>query len=1026
MSEDPVKLEYKKLSGEYVNKYGQRAILLFEIGVFYEYYEYSDIVTSYDINYLSELLQINPILSENRAQKFKNCPDQLGIHKNCLYQKIKMLCNNGFTVIVYTTVNEQSKKTDKKKNRHLDRIYTKETFGYLDILGLSSYSLSLYISDEETFTPGVTNRNVGMTLADYNTGKITVYDFYSDSTDIEFATNEINRILETYMPKKVIIAIQTSIDSEVELLRKLIESYNCEYILDEINKLPDTYKIFKKEHCKINYQNELLSKIYNLNKQYDLNGGCSPIEKLKMERLPFSTIALVLFFDYTYQIKSSFEKIVNYPERYQKTKHLLMGNSAIQQLNVIDSNNLETYHSKITSLYDAVNYTKTALGKRYLINSLSTPLSSINYEKMMMRYDSIEYIIKNNLVDKFQDKLKHIKDIEKLLKKIPKYHFVPSELYIINESLSSTLQILKEINKHPNLEKNLELSRLMEDIQMLYSEFNEIFDVNESKNYCDTKNIFTNVFKKNYNKNFDKLQKKIDHNLFAIKTVQDTLNLFILKKKKPSDKNKKLEEDDEDIEYNELNNKDNSMLPVKYNLNSRGSFLYVADSHKQKIKDYFQSNKITINLEKNNKIIIGENDISFKKIQTKNTLIIDKISEYIDNLFDANHEMSTTIFDVFSGILNQFYIDNFRLFYKIIKFISIFDFIVSGAKCASENKYCKPILQNTEKSYIKTEKLRHAFREQLIESTEYVPIDIDIGNNNGKNGILLFGANYAGKSALMKSVGLAVVLAQIGYYVPASYFEYSPYDNLYTRINGNDNIIKGQSLFSLEVTEIDTLSLGSKVNGAKTLVIGDEVCRGTESNSGVSIVAGSLIYLCKKETTFIFSSHLHELCELKEIQDLKNLKICHMEKIKDPVKNKIIYTRKLKDGEGPRDYGFEFAECSIKNKELLDIITSLHNSRNIPIKLSNYNSKKIMTNCEVCGYRKATENHLPLETHHIIEQYKYRKGTQNTHIKKNQLCNLVALCKQCHDRVDQKKIEILGYIDTIDGPLLNYEVVGIY
>lgn len=1015
MGEDTVKLEYKKLAEEYIRKYGDRTILLFEIGIFFEYYEYLDVQVSYDIAYLSELLQINPILSENRAQKFKNCPDQLGIHKNSLAQKLKTLCADGFTAVVYTAYTN----SNKKKSRKLDRIYTKETFGFLDILGLSSYSLSLYIVDEECIGSNVVYKTAGMVLADYNTGKLIVYDFFSDKNDSEFATNEINRIMETYMPKKVLVAYETKLVSEIESLKKLIESYNSEYIIDDISNSTD-YKIFKKEHRKINYQNEILSKIYGLNKQYDLNGGCSPIEKLKMEKLPYSTVALVLFFDYTFQIKSSFDKISNFPEQYHHTKHLLMGNSAIQQLNVIDSNNLETYHSKITSLYDAVNYTKTAMGKRYLINSLCTPLSSSNTKKIQQRYDCIEYLITNDLIDKFQNKLKHIKDIEKLLKKIPRSNLVPSDLSIIDETLSWTLQILKEIKNHPILHSNLELHEIQKDVETLHLELNNIFNIKESKNYSDTKNIFTNIFKKKYNKTFDKLQSKIDYNFNAIKTIQDTLNLIFLKNKKLTSKINE-EHEEEYSNFFELEQKDNSLLPIKYILNSRGSYLHVSESYKSKIKDYFKSNKIVVNLDEENKITIKENDINIKKIQSKNILIIDKISENIDILNDSCKEMSNNIFDVFSQVINDFYLNNFKIFYKMIKFISNIDFIVSGAKCAFIHKYTKPLMVISDKSYIKTEKLRHAFREQLIESTEYVPIDIDIGNNSsGKNGILLFGANYAGKSALMKSVGLAIILAQIGYFVPASTFEYSPYDNLYTRINGNDNIIKGQSLFSLEVTEIDTLSFGSRTNGPKTLVIGDEVCRGTESNSGVSIVAGSIIYLCNKETTFIFSSHLHELCDLDQIVNLKNLKICHMEKIKDNLNNRIIYTRKLKDGEGPRDYGYEFAECTIKNKELLDIITNIHFSKNEKIKTSNYNTKKIMSNCEICGYRKANKLNLPLESHHIIEQYKYKIGKNKTNIRKNNLCNLVALCTYCHDKVDNNTINILGYMDTIDGPVLHY------
>ncbi|RYE13872.1 MAG: DUF1853 family protein, partial [Sphingobacteriaceae bacterium] len=117
------------------------------------------------------------------------------------------------------------------------------------------------------------------------------------------------------------------------------------------------------------------------------------------------------------------------------------------------------------------------------------------------------------------------------------------------------------------------------------------------------------------------------------------------------------------------------------------------------------------------------------------------------------------------------------------------------------------------------------------------------GKKVGQNGIVLYGINSSGKTNLAKALGLSVILAQIGYYVPAESFTYEPYMAIYARITGNDNILKGLSSFAVEMTELDAIIKRTSKNGTNTLVIGDEVCRGTEETSGIAIVSSALIHL---------------------------------------------------------------------------------------------------------------------------------------------------------------------------------------
>src|SRR3990170_6803133 len=116
--------------------------------------------------------------------------------------------------------------------------------------------------------------------------------------------------------------------------------------------------------------------------------------------------------------------------------------------------------------------------------------------------------------------------------------------------------------------------------------------------------------------------------------------------------------------------------------------------------------------------------------------------------------------------------------------------------------------------------------------------------------MLVYGVNSCGKSSLMKAIGIAVVMAQAGMYVPAQSFDYKPYKFILTRILGNDNLFKGLSSFAVEMAELRSILKRANKN---SLVLGDEICHGTETVSAVSIVASAILHLSDRNSSFIFA-----------------------------------------------------------------------------------------------------------------------------------------------------------------------------
>jgi DNA mismatch repair protein MutS len=280
--------------------------------------------------------------------------------------------------------------------------------------------------------------------------------------------------------------------------------------------------------------------------------------------------------------------------------------------------------------------------------------------------------------------------------------------------------------------------------------------------------------------------------------------------------------------------------------------------------------------------------------------------------------------------------------------------------------------------------------------------------------MLLFGTNACGKSTLMKATGLSLIMAQCGMFVPASNFNYSPYKYFFTRILSNDNIYKGLSSFAVEMTELRSILKRTDNRG---LVLGDEVCNGTESRSALAIVTAALMRLSEKKSNFIFATHLHELNDMPEL-DIQTLKKYHLKVHRKD--SELIYDRKLVEGSGPAVYGLEVARAMDLDNDFIDnankILLRITEGTTdiVEEKTSHFNSSVNVSDCKVCGAAAK-------EVHHIKEQNTADTNGMIKHIHKNRKSNLVPLCEECHNSVHHGKLVIRGFLDTSKGPKLDFE-----
>ena len=324
-----------------------------------------------------------------------------------------------------------------------------------------------------------------------------------------------------------------------------------------------------------------------------------------------------------------------------------------------------------------------------------------------------------------------------------------------------------------------------------------------------------------------------------------------------------------------------------------------------------------------------------------------------------------------------------------ITWLGDIDSTLSLAAVAKSLNWSKPSL-----GQLSIDGLRHPLLEAANTRTEYVTHSVSFDTK----GWLIYGVNASGKSSLMKATGIAVILAQAGSFVPATAMSLRPYDAAFSRIWSHDNIWAGLSSFAVEVTELSEIL---RLATDRSLVLGDEVCSGTESSSATALVAATIEALQAKGTHFMFATHLHDLLKVPGL--CEKVAIWHLRVITLP-NGKLVYDRSLQPGNGSSCYGLEVAKAMGLPYEIIqrahDIRRGLEGTVTVQdAPKSRYNSQIQRRACEVCGSKDVRQ----LEVHHIEEQ---AKGGSN------QARNLAVLCEKCHDDHHNKKIEVAPLTQT--------------
>jgi DNA mismatch repair protein MutS len=795
---------------------------------------------------------------------------------------------------------------------------------------------------------------IGLSSIDFSTGTSSVYQTFSELSDKEFSLDEVSKFINCNSPKEVIINCLNAQNSFLTF-PFLIQNLDLHNIVHHIN-LEDIDSIF----CNITYQNTFLSKIYQ-------NGLISPIEYLDFENKNYITISFIKLLQFSYEHNENIIKNIKKPQVILDDSQLYLLNNTVSQLDLFK-------HSSKTSLLSLIDFTSTVMGKRLLKDRLLNPITNIDI--LVKRYSLIEDM--TPVYKEFEIILNYINDIERLHRKIQLNTLIPTDFIPLHKAYTLILD-LHTLTQTQNNNLSSVIINDLKGFESFIETYESFFDL-EILECLSNEDMFSKSFLKHgISEIVDSLQLEVNSIISRIEELSSEFNDII---HTPQGKGS--------------------------NRGSVGVYIKVDFDNKEGISVSI-TNSRSVRLEKARPDLIISKKTSVSKISS---IEITNLSErYIILQKKIKANLKHIYFDLLLSLHSTFN----NIFHDIVDFVSQIDLIKSCAKSSIKNNYFKPIISKSSSSFIDAKNLRHPIIELLHKKEKYTPNNVIL--NDDLSGMILFGLNSSGKSSLLKSIGINVVMAQAGLFVASDSFNFSPFDYIISRIQGSDDIVKGHSSFIIEMLELRCV-LNRSNN--KTLVLGDELCRGTEQVSALSIVASSILELSKRNTKFIFATHLHDLTKIPDIISLPNTDFFNLAVIYDEPSNTLIFNRNLQKGSGSNLYGLEVAKSMnmppLFIKKAMQIrrdILKINNNIVTP-KKSRYNSKFFVSECYLC---KSIES---LDTHHIEFQCNSDENGNITHFHKNNLHNLVALCKICHQKVHDDLITIHGYKNTSNGLILDY------
>ena len=501
--------------------------------------------------------------------------------------------------------------------------------------------------------------------------------------------------------------------------------------------------------------------------------------------------------------------------------------------------------TKKGSLLYVLDKTKTAMGARMIRSFLEQPLTDI--KRINERLDAVGAFTEDLILrEELREYLNPVYDIERLMGKINYHSSNPRDLI----AFANSIRMLPPIKALLSDTKITAVRKLCDDLDTL-EDLCSIIDSSISED-APINIKEGGIIKPGYSEKVDSLRNA-----------------------KTEGKKWLAELEAEDRQRTGIKN-----LRIKYN-RVFGYYFEVTNSFLELVPEDFIRKQTLANAER---------------------YTTDRLKELEDTILNAEDKLFSLEYDLFIEIRNKLAAEVDRIL-ATAKMIALADAYASLGYVAAANNYVRPSLNA--KGIVDIKEGRHPVVEQLTKDEMFISNDTYLDNNTNRISVIT-GPNMAGKSTYMRQVALIVLMAQIGSYVPASSANIGVVDRIFTRVGASDDLASGRSTFMVEMTEVANILRNAT---SKSLLILDEIGRGTSTFDGLSIAWAVIEYISNKKllgAKTLFATHYHELTELEgKIEGVNNYCIAVKEQ-----KDTIVFLRKIVKGGADRSYGIAVAKLA--------------------------------------------------------------------------------------------------------------------
>ena len=549
--------------------------------------------------------------------------------------------------------------------------------------------------------------------------------------------------------------------------------------------------------------------------------------------------------------------VIAYLRDTQKTNNIekpgeidFYDNSQFMALDISARRNLELTKSMMTgdkkhSLLWVIDKTKTAMGKRMIRSWLEKPLMSI--AKIAKRQNAVAELADNGIMrDDIRECLTGVNDMERLMSRIAYSTANAKEL----NALASTITHLPNIKSILASSSSAMLKSINGDIDLL----EDVYSLVKSA-ITDEPPITLReggIIRDGFNEEIDSLRTIMNDGAGIISSI-------------------------------EAQQREATGIPklrVGYN-KVFGYYIEVTNSYKDMVPDTYIRKQTLTNCER---------------------YITQELKDLEGKIIGAKDRSVSLEYEVFCSVREQIAGEVERI-QKTARALACLDCLGSLAQVAVNNNYTCP--QITNDGIIDIKNGRHPVVESLLKDAPFVPNDTLLDNDKNRCAIIT-GPNMAGKSTYMRQTALITLLAQIGSFVPAESAKISVVDAIFTRVGASDDLATGQSTFMVEMNEVSTILKNAT---ASSLIILDEIGRGTSTFDGMSIARAVLEYVVKKKTLgakTLFATHYHELTAMEGMLDGVNNYSIAVKKRGDD----ITFLRRIVHGGADQSFGIEVAKLA--------------------------------------------------------------------------------------------------------------------